>query len=269
MKNTRNARTGKTGRFVVIATTSTVSFALLCGLGACSQVGAGNASEEQNANATPTTQSAPVKSPNPTMTLPEESGSNLAESSLSEEKSKTTSTRTETSARSAHAPQEPKPAKDHNTWKKTSEALKLAPDSTVASQEPERASEVALDETVDAGSKAHMSVKRIESTHGEAKGIGEISGPATLLEISITNDDSKELNLERAQVRLFYGDEEQPAALLTDSRTTLLPSTLPKGEDTTAVFIFSAAVTGDDKVLVEFESGNTEKIQQLVGEVGS
>lgn len=155
------------------------------------------------------------------------------------------------------------------SWSKIKDGQELAKDAKAATQEPRRGDPVGLKQKVEAGAQASMSIERLERTKGEANGIGEVAGPGVLLEIRIENNGDKELDLAQAQVRLYSGKDRQPAALLTDERSTELPATLAAGKSTSAVYIFSAPATDDGKVAVEFETGSTDEIQQLAGEVRS
>lgn len=152
-------------------------------------------------------------------------------------------------------------------WKKTPGGLQIAKDAKAATSNPERTDAVALGKPVSAGLEAEMRIVRIEETRGEANGIGEIAGSAVLVDVVIANAGSNQLDLSRAQVRLFYGDTALPAATLNDSRTVALNPSLHQGDSTKATFIFGAPADWDGNVLVEFESGNSQKIQQLVGKV--
>lgn len=154
-----------------------------------------------------------------------------------------------------------------SSWKKSKDAQQVAEDAEAASKQPPTAKAVDLQEEVAAGPKAEMSITRVEATEAEAKGIGEIAGPATMVKIQLANNGDGELDLNFAQLRLFYGDEREPAALLTDSRSAALPPVLGAGKSTSATFIFSASNTSSTDVTLEFETGATKEIQQLVGEV--
>ncbi|KSU67682.1 hypothetical protein [Arthrobacter sp. NIO-1057] len=156
---------------------------------------------------------------------------------------------------------------EKSTWKKNKDAQKVASDSEAAARQPATAKAVDLTEDVEAGPHARMRIKRIEQTQSEAEGIGQIAGNATLVEIELSNDGTTTLNLDTAQVRLFYGEDREPAALLADTRSAELPAELAAGKQATATCLFSAQTASDTDVTLEFETGATKKIQQLAGEV--
>lgn len=154
-----------------------------------------------------------------------------------------------------------------HSWAKVKNANKVADDAKAARKAPTSAKPVELDAPVKAGPQATMSIIRSVSTRGEAKGIGEVAGAATLLEIKVENDSKKKLDLQHAQIRLYYGKERVPAALLSDPRTLPLPAYLAAGKSVTASYVFSAEDQANLQVVVEFETGGTTQIQQLAGQV--
>ncbi|MGO2053534.1 MAG: hypothetical protein ACTH2H_12220 [Glutamicibacter sp.] len=164
-------------------------------------------------------------------------------------------------------PTEAEPRKAPAEWKKAKGGLKVGKDSDAAEKNPKSASKVALDKPVAAGPEALMSISRIASVKGEANGIGEIAGPATLVEITVTNRGDERLDLAQAQVRLYYGAEKTPAAALNDLRAKNLDPVLAPEESSKAVYIFTAAAADIENVLVEFETGSTDEVQLLSGEV--
>lgn len=173
----------------------------------------------------------------------------------------------EPSPKSAHASAKTSEL-EVSSWSKQEDALKLADDAKEAEAQPSSAAPVDLKQKVDAGPNAQMRIKRIEFTEGEAKGIGELAGSAILVEIQITNESDEDLDLSRAQLRLFFGQKREPSALLSDKRSIALPVLLEAGMTVNAVFIFSATESSHGRVSVEFETGATSTIQQLAGEVG-
>ncbi|WP_159611315.1 hypothetical protein [Glutamicibacter sp. JC586] len=152
-------------------------------------------------------------------------------------------------------------------WKKTKNGRSVAADAQAGDDDPAIADEVNLDQAVDAGPQTQMRISQIKSTTSEAQGIGEIAGPATLVEIRLNNKSDSELDLSVAQLRLFYGKQKEPASLLTDDRSAPLPLEIKAGDSITATYLFAAPKKNNKKVLVEFETGATEEIQQLKGEV--
>ncbi|MGP9489762.1 hypothetical protein ACT3R5_14480 [Glutamicibacter sp. AOP5-A2-7] len=159
------------------------------------------------------------------------------------------------------------PRKAPPEWKKAEGGLKIGKDSDAAERNPKSASKVALDKPVSAGPEAQMSISRIAAVKGEANGIGEIAGPATLVEITVSNRGDEHLDLAQAQVRLYYGAEKTPAAALNDARATNLDAELAPKDSSKAVYIFAAAAADIENVLVEFETGSTDEVQLLSGEV--
>ena len=156
-----------------------------------------------------------------------------------------------------------------HSWTKVKNANKVAADSEAALNAPPTEKPVDLDKPVEAGAQATMSITRIAKTRGEGKGIGEVAGPATLLEIVVENESNEKLDLQHAQIRLYYGKRREPAALLSDPRTLQLPVQLAAGKSVEASYVFSAPDQSDQQVVIEFETGGTSQIQQLAGQVTS
>ncbi|MGP4967879.1 hypothetical protein ACTXJQ_12185 [Glutamicibacter ardleyensis] len=152
-------------------------------------------------------------------------------------------------------------------WKKVDDGRKVGVDARMAKVQPKLAKPVGLDEPVAAGPEAEMKISRISEIKGEANGIGEIGGIATRVEIKITNLGDTGLDLTRGQIRLYYGEDVIPATTLNDSRAQELPSRLEPRKTTEAIYIFAAPPMNTDDVLIEFETGSTEEVQLLIGEV--
>lgn len=155
----------------------------------------------------------------------------------------------------------------NSSWKKTKNGLEVAADAKAARKNPASAKVKNLDEAVLAGPQAQMRITQITNTTAEAQGLGQIAGPATLVEMQVTNKSEEALDLSVAQLRLYFGKQQEPAALLTDQRSVALPTEVKAGASVTATYLFSAKNQKNKNVWLEFETGTTEEIQQLKGQV--
>ncbi len=156
-----------------------------------------------------------------------------------------------------------------SSWSKVENALDVAKDADLASQDPPKAKAVGLDDAVPAGTKASMRLDNVELTQGEADGIGQIAGPALMLKIGIDNESNDELDLSRMEITAYVGKDLTPTNLLTDSRSVALPAAVQSGETAEGTYLFSVPNAEPGTVTVQFSSGNEAEIQILVGEVKS
>lgn len=156
-----------------------------------------------------------------------------------------------------------------SSWTKVENALEVAEDADQARQEPPKAKAVGLDEVVPAGAKASMHLKSVELTQAEADGIGQIAGPALMLEIGIDNESKDELDLSRMEITAYVGKDLTPTNLLTDSRSVALPAAVKSGETVEGTYLFSVPNDEPGTVTIQFNSGNETEVQILVGEVKS
>lgn len=97
---------------------------------------------------------------------------------------------------------------------------------------------VPLDAKAELGNGVQVEVTRIESVKGEARGAGEVGGPAVRLTVSVQNDRASRISLNRAIVTLFYGPDETPAGDLSGPGVQPFPSSLAAGASASGRFVF-------------------------------
>jgi hypothetical protein len=103
-------------------------------------------------------------------------------------------------------------------------------------------SPIPIDEpgTIEPGVTA--SIDTIEAVQGEARGPGEVSGPAIRFRVSIKNSTSEAIDLASTVVTVDYGADRTPALQLYEPGASTLPSSAEAGATASAVYIFTVPV---------------------------
>ena len=95
------------------------------------------------------------------------------------------------------------------------------------------------------------SISKVESVKGQARGIGEIAGPAVRFTVKLTNTGSKPVDLNLALVNVYYGPQKTPASQLSGPGSVPLPQTLKSGV-ATGRYVFGIPRDHRGKIRVEF-----------------
>jgi cytoskeletal protein RodZ len=111
--------------------------------------------------------------------------------------------------------------------------------------------EVSLDEGADLGA-VDVEITQIESVEGEARGVGERSGPSLRITLALTNSTSEPVATDLALVNLYYGEELTPATELSGPGVEMFPSTAGAGETVTGRLVFLVPEDERDHVVIEF-----------------
>jgi hypothetical protein len=103
-------------------------------------------------------------------------------------------------------------------------------------------SSIPIDEpgTIEPGVTA--SIDTIEAVQGEAKGPGEVAGPAIRFRVSISNATTAAIDLGATVVTVDYGADRIPALELFEPGASPLPDSVEPGATATAVYIFTVPV---------------------------
>lgn len=109
-----------------------------------------------------------------------------------------------------------------------------------------------LEETAPAGSGVSASVERIEAVAGEARGPGEIAGPALRVTIRVRNDSDRELRTELGLINLYYGADRTPASLLSGPGAVAFPPTIAAGGTGEGTSVFNVPADARDRIAIEF-----------------
>lgn len=220
-----------------------------------SAIGCSNPNQSDDVSvAPPLTESSPSKSTEPVV-VPEILGTPTPSTSGSIDPSPLTNRKSD-EKRSADN------AKDN-----AEKAQAIADDAEEARVLPPIAKSVELSVPVPAGPKALMKIETVSVISAEADGIGQVSGEALVIELSIENSSTNDLDLARSEISVYFGKELVPSTLLSDPRTKDLVQLVKPGQKVQAKLFYSAQVVNRSQVTVHFSSGNEQEIQQLTGKV--
>ena len=108
---------------------------------------------------------------------------------------------------------------------------------------PATPSAVPIDEpgTIEPGLTA--AIGQIEAVQGEARGPGEVAGPAIRFQVAIANTTSAPVDLSATVVTVDYGTARTPALELFEPGASPLPNSVAAGQTATAVYIFTIPVS--------------------------
>jgi hypothetical protein len=109
-----------------------------------------------------------------------------------------------------------------------------------------------IDNKVETAPGVVARVKSLEAVKGEARGPGEIAGPALRVTISIQNDSKKAIRTELGLINVYYGKDRKPAGTLSGPGVTAFPAEIPAGGTGTGTSVFSVPTSARDRVEVEF-----------------
>jgi hypothetical protein len=118
-------------------------------------------------------------------------------------------------------------------------------DSTVVRVEDfAEAPPVALDQPADPGDKAVVSLTGITRIDGVGRAIGERSGPALAIAVSIRNDSGAPLDLNFVVVNLFSSSGVPSVELASDPHVKGYEGVLDPGASADATYVFRAPTEG-------------------------
>ena len=81
-------------------------------------------------------------------------------------------------------------------------------------------------------------ITELQALDGEARGIGEIAGPAIRFKVTVTNGTTAAVKLGTALVTVTYGTEETPASSLSGPGATEFPLTVAAGASASSTLVF-------------------------------
>lgn len=130
------------------------------------------------------------------------------------------------------------------------EGSEPATDASLATRDRETAPAVPVVDGVAASDQAEVRVTGMEAVDGEARGIGEIAGPAVRFTVSVTNNTGAAIDLGSAVVMVESGDERLPATELSGPGAEPFPPAVEPGETVSGAFVFLIPVESRDQVFI-------------------
>jgi hypothetical protein len=96
------------------------------------------------------------------------------------------------------------------------------------------------------------SVKSVESVKGEARGPGEIAGPALRVTVNVKNGSDKSIRTELGLINVYYGKDRTPAGTLSGPGVVPFPAEIPAGGSGTGTSVFTVPSGSRSQIEVEF-----------------
>jgi hypothetical protein len=109
-----------------------------------------------------------------------------------------------------------------------------------------------IDDTASLGNGVDVRVSEVESVQGDAKGPGEISGPAVRVSVEVRNTSDEEVAMDLALVNVYYGKDKTPASALSGPGLAPLSGSIPAGKSATGAYVFSVPEDQREQLTVEF-----------------
>lgn len=129
---------------------------------------------------------------------------------------------------------------------------------------------VPLDDEAEFGDGVTAELTSIKAIDAEAKGIGEIAGPALKLTIALKNGTDESIPLDYVVVNTLYGKDKLPAtAIYGDPDADPFRGTLKPGKSATGVYIFSVPEDERDKVRITVSHESLSPIVVFTGSAPS
>lgn len=114
------------------------------------------------------------------------------------------------------------------------------------------AAAVPLTQKKEVKSGVSAAITELQAVEGEARGIGEIAGPAIRFKVTVTNDTAGDVSLESALVNVSYGADDTPASGLSGPDPVPFPDSVKVGETVSAVYVFGVPKDARNLVKIYF-----------------
>jgi hypothetical protein len=131
-----------------------------------------------------------------------------------------------------------------------SESLSPGSRETVPVEPAETKPAVALDATSSFSRGLVARVTDIEAVNGEARGPGEVAGPALRVAVEIRNDTGRAESLAGTVVTVAYGRDPAPGVSLSGPGVRPLAGSVPAGGAATGRYVFGVPLDQRDKIQV-------------------
>jgi hypothetical protein len=109
-----------------------------------------------------------------------------------------------------------------------------------------------LREKGDLGNGVTVRLSDIQQVDGEARGPGEVAGPALRVSIEVQNSTNNEVSMELALANLYYGRNRTPASPLSGPGLRTFPPMIAAGKAASARYVFGVPKQGRNPLAVEF-----------------
>lgn len=121
---------------------------------------------------------------------------------------------------------------------------------------------VPLDQPVDYGDGVSAAIIDVTAFQAQGQGVGQTSGPAVRVTISITNGTAEDLSLDAVTVNLASGPELSPAAPVNDPSARPFAGIVPSGASTEGGYAFSLPedARGSISVTVNYTVGSVTAV---------
>ncbi|WP_208738957.1 hypothetical protein [Arthrobacter agilis] len=108
----------------------------------------------------------------------------------------------------------------------------------IIDEPPPVATPQTFDEPADVAEGVAARVAAMKAVDGEARGIGEVDGPAVQFTLEITNSTTESVSLAEAVVNVEAGTDRSPAGQLSGPGATAFPADVAPGQTVSGVFVF-------------------------------
>lgn len=157
----------------------------------------------------------------------------------------------------------PTPAPTSSTTPTAGQATSPVPEPSLASPtatgtptvEPTRKPTVVktgLGDEAEASPGVTASVVSVEAVSGDARGPGEVAGPALRVTIDVKNGTGKSIRTELGLINVYSGKDRNPAGLLSGPGAKPFPDQIPAGGSGTGTSVFNVPLDDRDLIEVEF-----------------
>jgi len=109
-----------------------------------------------------------------------------------------------------------------------------------------------LDDEAQTSPGVTASVVGVEAVSGEARGPGEVAGPALRVTINLKNGSDKAIRTELGLINLYYGKDRRPAGLLSGPGAAPFPEQIPAGGSGTGTSVFNVPTADRGTIEIEF-----------------
>ncbi|BBE23504.1 hypothetical protein MN0502_23870 [Arthrobacter sp. MN05-02] len=137
----------------------------------------------------------------------------------------------------------------------------------IIDQPPPVAAPQPFEEPADVAEGVAARVAAMKAVDGEARGIGEVDGPAVQFTVEITNSTEESISLAEAVVNVEAGTDRFPAGQLSGPGATPFPADVAPGQTVSGVFVFQIPPEQREAVRVLFHYQAVSPVAAFEGSV--